>query len=141
MVLGFNHNVRYRGDIFHVQTEDSGVANPNITTLLYRGGTIIASRKTSYGDIIKFEGLERLVEELMKEQHREMLRQLKNGEFDGRAFPEGGPEVAVPSLSRVDPVLSPALVTRDASRNLDDILLDYLASEGREYYNLTKEQT
>jgi hypothetical protein len=141
MVLGFNHNVRYKGDIFHVQTEDSGVANPNITTLLYRGGTIIASRKTSYEDIIRFEGLARLVEEMMKEQHKEMLRRLKNGEFDDRAFPEGGPEAAVPSPSRAEPAQSPVPVPRDPSRNLDDILLDYLASEGREYYNLTKEQT
>lgn len=87
MVVGFNHNIRYKGDIFHVQTEDSGIRNPCITTLLYRGGTIIASKKTGYADIIKIEMLEKVVEELMKEQHKEMLRRLKAGEFDDRAFP------------------------------------------------------
>jgi hypothetical protein len=133
MVLGFNHNVRYRGDLFHVQTEDSGVATPNITTLLYRGGEIIASRKTNYGDIIKFEGLNQLVEELMKEQHKGMLRSLKSGEFDDRAFPDGGRELAVSVVSDPDPVPPSAPVQeKQPSRTLDDILLDYLASERRE---------
>jgi hypothetical protein len=86
MVLGFNHNVRYKGEVFHVQTEESGLDNPWIVTLLYKGGSIIASRKTSYADILKMENLEAIVEELMKEQHKEMMRRLKSGEFDDRAL-------------------------------------------------------
>jgi len=86
MVLGFNHNVRYKGEVFHVQTEDSGVAAPHIITLLYRGGVILGSKKTSYADILKIENLESVVEELMKDQHKEMMRRLKSGEFDQRAF-------------------------------------------------------
>lgn len=87
MLPGFNHNIMYRGELFHVQTEDSGVANPHITTLLYKGGAILCSRKTSYADILRMENLGEVVRELMKEQHKEMMRRLKNGEFDGRAFP------------------------------------------------------
>jgi len=86
MVPGFNHNVRYKGEIFHVQTEDSGVATPRIVTLLYRGGVIIASKKTNYADIIKIENLGAVIGELMKEQHKEMMRRLKSGEFDQRVF-------------------------------------------------------
>jgi hypothetical protein len=86
MVLGFNHNLQYKGEMFHVQTEDSGVANPHIITLLYRGGVIISSKKTSYSDILKIDNLEVVVEELMKEQHKEMMRRLKSGEFDDKAF-------------------------------------------------------
>jgi len=86
MVLGFNHNITYKGEIFHVQTEDSGVANPHIITLLYRGGVIISSKKTSYSDILKMDNLEVVVEELMKEQHKDMMRRLKAGEFDEKAF-------------------------------------------------------
>ncbi|BCR03799.1 hypothetical protein DESUT3_08680 [Desulfuromonas versatilis] len=84
MVVGFNHNFRYRGEVFHVQTEDGGRKNPQIVTLLYRGGTILASKKTSYADLDKVNNLDRVVEELMKEQHKDMLRRLKNGEFDSR---------------------------------------------------------
>ena len=86
MVLGFNHNVRYKGEVFHVQTEDSGVATPHIITLLYKGGAILASKKTSYADILKMENLDSVVEELMKDQHKAMMRRLKAGEFDKRAF-------------------------------------------------------
>ncbi len=86
MVLGYNHNLMYKGEVFHVQTEDSGVANPHIITLLYRGGVIISSKKTSYSDILKMENLEVVVEELMKEQHKEMMRRLKSGDFDEKAF-------------------------------------------------------
>ena len=91
MVLGFNHNVMYKGEVFHVQTEDSGVAIPHIITLLYRGGVILCSKKTSYSDILMMDNLEVVVEELMKEQHKEMMRRLKAGEFDGRAFSGGVP--------------------------------------------------
>ena len=82
MVAGFNHNFRYQGEVYHIQTEDSGMFRTNIVTLLYQGGTILASKKTSYADITKIDNLEQVVEELMKEQHRNMLRGLKSGEFD-----------------------------------------------------------
>ncbi len=82
MVVGFNHNFRYKGEVYHIQTEDSGVKSPNIVTLLYQGGTILASKKTSYADISKVDNLEQVVEELMKEQHKGMLRGLKSGEYD-----------------------------------------------------------
>jgi pyruvate/2-oxoglutarate dehydrogenase complex dihydrolipoamide acyltransferase (E2) component len=91
MLVGYNHNIRYKGDVFHVQTEDSGINNPHIITLLYRGGTILASKKTSYADILKIENLEQVVEELMKEQHKEILRKLKAGDYDSRAFPGQSP--------------------------------------------------
>ena len=84
MIVGFNHNVTYRGVGFHVQTEDSGLKSPQLITLLYHGGTIISSQKTTYADIIKVDNLEQVVEELAKEQHKGMLRRLTNGEFDER---------------------------------------------------------
>ncbi|MGB4599436.1 MAG: hypothetical protein WBI04_05605 [Trichlorobacter sp.] len=87
MLLGYNHNVTYKGDVFHIQTEDSGVKNPHVITLLYREGVILCSKKTSYADILKIDSLESVVEDLMKEQHKEMMRRLKSGEFDARAFP------------------------------------------------------
>ncbi len=36
MVVGFNHNFRYKGEVYHVQTEDGGLKSPNIVTLLYK---------------------------------------------------------------------------------------------------------
>jgi len=84
MIVGFNHNISYRGVGFHVQTEDGGLKRPQLVTLLYHGGTIIASQKTTYADIIKVDALDHVVEELAKEQHKGMLRALTKGEFDER---------------------------------------------------------
>jgi hypothetical protein len=142
MVVGFNHNVKYKGDIFHIQTEDSGLANPHIITLLYRGGTILASKKTSYADIIRMENLEKVVEELMKEQHKEMLRNLKAGIFDERAFgtPPAGtadapaetsvtdkPADAVPTAPPSPIPVPPASAgAGKAAQSLDEVILDYL---------------
>jgi len=135
MVLGFNHNVVYKGVVFHAQTEDSGVKNPHIITLLYRGGVILCSKKTSYADILMMENLETVVEELMKAQHKDMLRRLKSGEFDDRAFsieatllenyeiPSPEPEVAAASTSapvqepkRIDDIFSSAAEQSDSSK-------------------------
>lgn len=86
MLLGYNHNINYKDSVFHIQTEDSGIRNPHIITLLYREGVILSSKKTSYADILKIDSLEAVVEDLMKEQHKDMLRRLKSGEFDEKAF-------------------------------------------------------
>jgi hypothetical protein len=81
-VTGFNHNIKHKGKVFHVQTEDSGVSNPHIITHLFVGGNILASKKTSYQDIVKAENLAELVKEMMEEQHKEMLRNLIGGTYD-----------------------------------------------------------
>ncbi len=82
MVPGFNHNVKYRGKVFHCQTEDSGIQNPHIITHLFVGGNILATKKTSYADIVKSDRLEEVVLELMQEQHKELLKKLLSGQFD-----------------------------------------------------------
>lgn len=123
MVLGFNHNITYKGEVFHVQTEDSGVNNPHIITLLYRGGVILCSKKTSYADIIMMDNLESVVEELMKAQHKELMRRLKSGEFDDRAFSIQAPlleNYEIPSPKpETEPVPKP--VTPPAPTPIDDI--------------------
>ena len=81
-VTGFNHNIKHKGKVYHVQTEDSGAANPHIITHLFVGGNILASKKTGYADIVKTANLAELVREMMEEQHKEMLRNLINGVYD-----------------------------------------------------------
>ncbi len=91
MIVGFNHNINYRGVGFHVQTEDTGAKSSTLVTLLYHGGTIIASQKTVYADIIKVAKLDKVVEDLAKEQHKGMLRRLTRGEFDEKILDLGIP--------------------------------------------------
>jgi hypothetical protein len=138
MVPGYNHNIRYKGVVIHIQTEDSGVGKPQITTLLYRDGTIIASKKTDYSDILRIEMLDKVVEDLMKEQHKEMLRRLKSGEFDGRVFTSqdtGAPPeetVSPGTASTVDAPPPPApkpFIHPRPGQSLDEIIFEYLASD------------
>jgi hypothetical protein len=131
MVLGFNHNVTYKGEVFHVQTEDSGVANPHIITLLYRGGVIITSKKTSYSDILRMDCLEVVVEELMKEQHKDMMRRLKSGEFDEKAFSFKAQlienyEIPMlePEIDPVEDISSPATPPVSAAKSDVSMLFD-----------------
>lgn len=77
-ILGYNHNFRHRGLVFHVQTEDSGIENPHIYTHLFNGGVIISSRKLTYDA----GSAEEVVKALMQAQHKAMLKDLKKGTFD-----------------------------------------------------------
>ena len=91
-VSGFNHNITHAGRVFHVQTEDSGVNNPNIITHLFVGGNILASKKTSYAELLKAENLQELVRQLMEDQHKQMLRNVVKGVYD--TVDSGGPRLS-----------------------------------------------
>jgi len=80
--IGINQDIIFKGERFHIQTEDSGVKRPVISTVLFKGGLIIASRKTGYGDKLDSANLDRVVSELMQGQHKEVIRALKNGDFE-----------------------------------------------------------
>jgi translation elongation factor EF-Tu-like GTPase len=82
MLLGLNQNITYKGETYHIQTEDGGRKNPVITTLLFRSGTILASKRTEYADILKYDKLDMVVKEMMDEQHAELMDALKSGRFD-----------------------------------------------------------
>ncbi len=82
MIPGFNHNIKHKGRIFHIQTEDSGPKNPHIITHLFVGGNILASKKTQYSELVGQPDYEKTVRSMMEEQHKQMLRNLVNGVFD-----------------------------------------------------------
>ena len=82
MIPGFNHNIRYLDRTYHVQTEDSGPKNPVIITHLFIGGTILATQRSNYSDLVDNEAMEDLVRVRMQEQHKTMLRGLMDGRMD-----------------------------------------------------------
>ncbi len=79
-IAGYNHNVRYRGLIFHVQTEDSGLQSPHLFTHMFYGGVIISTRKLVYDA----GSAEDAIKGLMQSQHKVVLRDLKKGLFDDK---------------------------------------------------------
>ena len=80
---GFNHNVQHKGQMYHVQTEDSGSDNAALNTHLFVGGTIVASLRSSYATIALAPDRTEQVRALMEAQHKQMLRNLVNGQYDG----------------------------------------------------------
>jgi hypothetical protein len=82
MVPGFNTDFKYRGETYHVQTEDNGVGNPVVVTLLYHKGAILASRRTPYADLVGKPGFEQELMGLMKSQHKDLMRALLAGAYD-----------------------------------------------------------
>jgi hypothetical protein len=82
-LLGYNTNVRHKGKLYHIQTEDSGVKHPHIITHLFAdGGRIISSKKTDYAQHLGSEKLQELVKKLMQEQHKAMFIALRDCVYD-----------------------------------------------------------
>jgi hypothetical protein len=79
-VLGYNHNLRHGGRVFHVQTEDSGTAYAHLYTHLFYEGTILASKKMEYDP----QAPEDAVRSLMQKQHKAMMKELSRAEHDPR---------------------------------------------------------
>jgi hypothetical protein len=82
-LLGFNNNVRHRGRIFHIQTEDSGVKFARIMTHLFAdGGRIVKSTRTEYAAQLEKPDMASIVRGMMKEQHKAMFAALRTGDLD-----------------------------------------------------------
>lgn len=81
-VVGFNHNVKYAGRVYHVQTEDSGLPHAHFITHLFVGGNIVSSLKSSYAESAGQADLPRLIRQQMEQQHKLMLKRLVAGEFN-----------------------------------------------------------
>jgi hypothetical protein len=103
-LLGFNNNVRHRGRIFHIQTEDSGVKNPRIVTHLFAdGGRIIKTTRTEYSEHVARPDMQPFVRSLMKEQHKGMFTALRMGDLDQLLEGVCGPFEQAPPASRASP--------------------------------------
>jgi hypothetical protein len=111
-LLGYNNNVRHKGRVFHVQTEDSGVKYGHIITHLFMdGGRILKSVKTSYSEYVDNDRMGEIVREMMKQQHKAMFIALRDGKFD--AMIDGveapPPTQSFPAAPPVKPASSPAV--------------------------------
>lgn len=109
MITGFNTDVKYRGVVYHVQTEDKGTANPLIETLIYKGGEILASRRLPYRDLVKDPADEPSILKLMEDQHKGMIMEIKRGRFDA------GERTVMDDLS-LDEIVLAYLAARAASK-------------------------
>lgn len=113
MITGFNTDVRHGQKVYHVQTEDKGLSNPKIETLIYVGGEILDSYRSSYEDLLASPVVaEGAIQGRMEEQHKAIIRDIKNGKYDTTP----SPQVAETSIFN--------------ERPLDQAILEYLQQEG-----------
>jgi Glu-tRNA(Gln) amidotransferase subunit E-like FAD-binding protein len=82
MITGFNHNIKYKNLVFHVQTEDSGEERAHIITHLFIGGNIIISVKNSYKNVINAPQMRTVVKSMMEQQHKSVLKGLLSSKYD-----------------------------------------------------------
>ncbi len=138
MITGFNTDIKHNEKVYHVQTEDKGVGNPYIESLVYVGGEILASKKTSYAEQLSAGGIdEKWIGGLMEQQHRTMIAAIKRGRFDQPADvtrnaprpetlaqdPGAALDGQAPAAARQGPI------EVDEEKTLDQVIIDYLASE------------
>lgn len=84
MITGYNTDVRHNEVVFHVQTEDKGLANPFIESLVYVGGQVLASKRASYAELLAEGKEEKDIVALMDHQHRTMIAAIRHGKLDAR---------------------------------------------------------
>ena len=154
MITGYNTDVKHKDRVFHIQTEDRGDQNPYVESFVYVGGEILGGKRTPYPEALRNGADERAVRELMEQQHRHVIAAIREGSFEGANGSVRAPEdmvlTGVSPAANADPApperptqrLSPRRSSGAArisgDRTLDQVILDYLASEGSpEQFDLT----
>jgi len=119
MITGHNTDIKHNGVVYHVQTEDRGKGNPIIETLVYKGGEILDARRTSYIELMKDGYDEKIIISMIEDQHKKMIGEIKGGKYDAGAAPA--------AAGKGDPLGAEGII--DMKKSLDQVILDYLASE------------
>ena len=95
MITGFNTDIEHDGVIYHVQTEDKGLETPIILSLVYAGGTILASKRSPYQDLIAEGYSDEALAERLKRQHKLICAAIHSGRIDDLKRMSGRPKEAV----------------------------------------------
>ena len=86
MLPGFNHNVRFKNRVYHVQTEDIGLKIASVVTQVFLAGQVLALEKTSYQDLLDAGWGEtdrvKRIRLRMQEQHKTLLKRVTEGVFE-----------------------------------------------------------
>ena len=94
MITGFNTDIEHDGVVYHVQTEDKGLDSPIILSLVYVGGTILASKRSPYEDLIASGFSDEVLSERLKRQHRLICAAINSGRIDDLKKMSGRPKEA-----------------------------------------------
>lgn len=82
MITGFNTDIDYNGVTYHVQTEDKGLDTPLILSLVYDRGTILASKRSPYNDLLLGKFDEKELAERLHRQHKLICAAIRAGRIE-----------------------------------------------------------
>ncbi len=82
MITGFNTDVKFEDNVYHVQTEDRGLDNPMFESLIYIGGSIVAKKLTRYSDKLSEGATEETLASLLKRQHQVIIAAIRAGRIE-----------------------------------------------------------
>lgn len=82
MITGFNTDIEHDGVTYHVQTEDKGLDSPLLLSLVYSGGAILASKRSTYEDLIASGFSEKILAERLQRQHKLICAAIRAGRID-----------------------------------------------------------
>lgn len=82
MITGFNTDIEHEGVVYHVQTEDKGVSTPLILSLVYNRGTILASKRSPYDDLLVPAFDEKALSERLQKQHKLICAAIRAGRIE-----------------------------------------------------------
>jgi hypothetical protein len=102
MITGYNTDVEHDGVVYHVQTEDKGIESPLVLSLVYTGGAILASKRSSYRDLIAAGFDEAVLTERLQRQHRLICAAINAGRIEDLkkmgAPPRHPPQTVAPTV-------------------------------------------
>jgi len=79
VIAGFNTDIEFGGTVYHIQTEDKGAPHRMVMSLVYDKGTILASKRSTYEDLVSADFDEKQVAERVSRQHKLMCAAVKAG--------------------------------------------------------------
>lgn len=82
MITGFNTDIEFEGVTYHVQTEDKGLSRPIILSLVYDRGTILASKRAPYDDLLVSQFDEEVLAERLQKQHKLICAAVRAGRIE-----------------------------------------------------------
>ena len=107
MQIGFNNDVDWEGERFHIQTEDLGLSTGKITSQVFRGGAIVDTVSVSYLEHIEnIEDPDTRDEEIRKRMrtlHKLCFRHIKANKYTSDA-PDEPVELVEPESDDVESI-------------------------------------
>ncbi len=136
MQTGYNTDIEHNDTTYHIQTEDKGVNNPIIETLVYVGGQILDSKRTEYSDISGDGDSAEKIQKLMESQHQKLIEKVKSDFYNLEEEEQEEPEEEEPTEEISSQTAKEASESVPGEKEegfdegtLDEVILDYLEKE------------